>query len=213
MRCDKASMLLYAVSGRTWCTHQTLVEQAELCLKGGATCLQYREKDVEDAFFLSEAKKLKALCLAYHVPFIINDHVEMAAACDADGVHVGQSDMQICNVRAKLGSEKIIGVSVQTLEQAVEAQMGGADYLGVGAVFPTTTKNDADLVSIKTLGAICKAVTIPVVAIGGIDAHNALRLKGTGIGGIAVISAIFAQQDIVMATRQMLKVSREIVLK
>ena len=150
-----------------------------------------------------EALELKKLCAAYHVPFVINDNVEIAAKMDADGVHVGQSDMEAGDVRAKLGPDKIIGVSAQTVEQAILAEQRGADYLGVGAVFHTGSKADAEDVSHETLTAICNAVNIPVIAIGGITRDNVTELSGSGICGIAVISAIFAQKDIVSATKDL----------
>ena len=158
--------------------------------------VQLREKKLDEAHFLEEAKELQQLCRSYHVPFVINDNVDIALAMDADGVHVGQSDMEALDVRAKLGPDKIIGVSAQTVEQAILAERHGADYLGVGAVFPTGSKDDAQEVSYDTLKAICDAVSIPVIAIGGITKENVGKLSGSGICGIAVISAIYAQKDI-----------------
>ena len=153
--------------------------------------------------FLKEAKELKKLCKEYNVPFVVNDNVDIAVKIGADGVHVGQSDMQAQDVRAKLGKDKIIGVSAQTVEQALLAQKQGADYLGVGAVFSTNSKDDAVNVSHETLKAICEAVHIPVIAIGGIGKHNIMELSGSGIVGIAVISAIFAQPDIKAAAEEL----------
>lgn len=169
MKCDKKDLLLYAVTDRNWLHGETLYEQVEKALKGGATFVQLREKQLDQEHFLEEAKEIKKLCKQYHVPFVINDNVEIAVLMDADGVHVGQSDMEAGNVRKMLGDDKIIGVSAQTVEQAVLAQQRGADYLGVGAVFPTGSKDDADDVSYETLKAICEAVQIPVIAIGGIS--------------------------------------------
>lgn len=169
MKCDKKDLLLYAVTDRNWLHGETLYEQVEKALKGGATFVQLREKQLDQEHFLEEAKEIKKLCKQYHVPFVINDNVEIAVLMDADGVHVGQSDMEAGNVRKMLGDDKIIGVSAQTVEQAVLAQQRGADYLGVGAVFPTGSKDDADDVSHETLKAICEAVQIPVIAIGGIS--------------------------------------------
>lgn len=211
MTCAKATLLLYAVTDRTWLGGITLFDQVEDCINGGATIVQLREKDLDDASFLTEAIAIKALCGKYGVPFIINDHVEIAAACDADGVHVGQSDLDVNATRSRIGNHKIIGVSVQTVEQAVLAEQGGADYLGVGAVFPTSSKSDADDVSRETLKKISATVLIPVVAIGGINRHNILELKGTGIAGVAVISAIFAEKDIIGATKELLALSKEMV--
>lgn len=211
MKCDKKSMLLYAVTDRTWLKEQRLTEQVEEALKGGATLIQLREKELDEDVFLDEAKKIKALCDCYHVPFIINDNVEIAIACDADGVHVGQSDMEAQNVRARLGDNKIIGVSAKTVEQAILAEQSGADYLGVGAVFFTSTKLGAGAVSKETLKAICKAVAIPIVAIGGIGEHNIMELTGTGIDGVAVVSALFAQPDIKKATQNLRAMSEKMV--
>lgn len=201
--CKKEDLLLYAVTDRHWLNGETLASQVEKALKGGATFVQLREKELAEEEFLEEAKEIGALCKKYHVPFVINDNVEIAVASDADGAHVGQSDMSAGDVRAKLGSEKLIGVSVCTVEQALEAQRCGADYLGVGAVFPTGSKADASEVSHETLKEICAAVSIPVIAIGGINAHNVNELKGTGICGIAVISALFAQKDIEAAAKEL----------
>lgn len=209
--CDKKDLLLYAVTDRTWLGEETLYQQVEKTLKGGATFIQLREKHLDDAAFLEEAVELKELCRRYHVPFVINDNVEIALKMDADGVHVGQSDMEAGNVREKLGPDKIIGVSAQTVEQAVLAEQRGADYLGVGAVFPTGSKDDADDVSHETLKAICEAVSIPVIAIGGISRNNVMELAGSGICGIAVISAIFAQPDIEAATKELRTLTEEMV--
>ena len=203
MNCDKKDLLLYAVTDRGWLRGRTLYEQAEEALIGGATFVQLREKQLDEEQFLKEAKALKELCRRYRVPFVINDNVEIALAMDADGVHVGQSDMEAGDVRAMLGPDKIIGVSAQTVEQAVLSQKRGADYMGVGAVFPTGSKDDAEDVSLETLRAICRAVTIPVVAIGGISAGNIGLLSGTGICGVAVISALFAQPDIRKAAQKL----------
>ena len=196
MNCDKKDLLLYAVTDRAWLGDKTLSWQVEESLKGGATMIQLREKHLDHEHFLKEAKEIKELCRKYQVPFLINDDVDLAVEVDADGVHVGQHDMEAREVRKKIGPNRILGVSAQTVEQALLAQQAGADYLGVGAVFPTGTKDDADAVSIQTLGEICHAVSIPVVAIGGIGQHNVMQLAGSGICGIAVVSAIYAQPDI-----------------
>ena len=196
MKCAKEDLLLYAVTDRHWLNGRTLYEVVKESLDGGVTFLQLREKTLDEAHFLEEAKELQKLCKEYKVPFIINDNVDIAVAMNADGVHVGQSDMEAGDVRAKLGPDKIIGVSTQTVEQAILAEKHGADYLGVGAVFPTTSKDDAAEVSYDTLKAICEAVSIPVVAIGGITQENVVKLTGSGIDGVAVISAIYAQKDI-----------------
>ena len=199
--CRKEDLLLYAVTDRSWLNGETLYAQVEKALKGGVTFVQLREKALDEQAFLEEAKEIQKLCAQYHVPFVINDNVEIAARIGADGVHVGQSDMEAGDVREKLGPDRIIGVSAQTVEQAVRAQERGADYLGVGAVFPTGSKADAVEVSHETVRAITEAVDIPVIAIGGITKDNVSELSGTGICGIAVISAIFAQEDIEGAAR------------
>ena len=209
MKCDKKWMPLYAVTDRAWLGERTLAGCVEETLRGGATCLQLREKEPDDAAFLEEAKELKVLCARYGVPFIVNDNVDVGILCKADGVHVGQSDANADAVRARIGQDMILGVSVQTVEQAVKAEKDGADYLGVGAMFSTGTKLDADDVSFDTLREICKAVSIPVVAIGGISLKNIGAFAGTGIDGVAVVSAIFAAEQIEDATRKLRSVVRE----
>lgn len=213
MKCDKKDLLLYAVTDRYWINGETLYEQVEKALKGGATFVQLREKELDDDTFLAEAIEIQELCKRYKVPFVINDNVDIARKMNADGVHVGQSDMEAGNVRALLGEDKILGVSAQTVEQAILAEKRGADYLGVGAVFHTGSKADADDVSHETLKAICEAVSIPVVAIGGIGKHNVLELSGSGICGIAVISAIFASEDITSATAELKALTKQAVAK
>ena len=211
MRLDKKDLLLYAVTDRHWLGDRTLYEVVKESLDGGATFIQLREKNLDTAHFLEEAKELKKLCAEYKVPFVINDNVDIALKIDADGVHVGQSDMEAGDVRAMLGPDKIIGVSAQTVEQAILAEKRGADYLGVGAVFPTGSKDDADDVSHETLKAICRAVSIPVIAIGGITVENTPYLKETGICGIAVISAIYGQENILEATKKLKDVTSRMV--
>ena len=211
MNCRPEDMLLYAVTDRAWLKGETLESQVEKALKGGATFVQLREKELDEAEFLEEAKKLKMLCRKYQVPFVINDNVEIALAVDADGVHVGQSDMETGKVREKLGPDKIIGVSCKTVEQALLAKKHGADYLGVGAMYPTGTKKDATAVTPEVLSEICQAVDIPVVAIGGINKNRLEPLKGTGVDGVAVVSAIFAAEDIEKATRELKEAVREIL--
>ena len=212
MKFDKNDLLLYAVTDRAWLKDgESLADAVELALKGGTTFLQLREKHLDEEAFLNEAREIKEVCRRYNVPFIINDNVEIAMAVDADGVHVGQSDMEAGDVRAAIGPEKILGVSAQTVEQALLAQERGADYLGVGAVFATGSKDDADDVSHETLQAICTAVDIPVVAIGGITRENMEQLAGRGLAGIAVISAIFAQPDIEAAAADLRQRTAEMV--
>ncbi|WP_334300399.1 thiamine phosphate synthase [Anaerovorax sp. IOR16] len=211
LKFDKKSLLLYAVTDRSWVGRQTFLEQVEEALAAGVTFLQLREKEMSDERFLSEASEIKKLAKKYNVPFVINDNVQVALQSDADGVHVGQSDMEADNVRKLLGNEKILGVSVQTVEQAKVAEQRGADYLGVGAVFNTSTKTDAADVSYMTLKEICKAVSIPVVAIGGIDSNNVGQLAGSGIEGIAVISALFSNESIREAAKCLKKEIEAIV--
>ena len=212
MKCAEKDLLLYAVTDRHWLNNRTLTDVVRESLEGGVTMLQLREKTLAEPAFLAEAKELQALCCEYHVPFIVNDNVDIALAMDADGVHVGQSDMEALDVRAELGPGKIVGVSAQTVEQALLAEKHGADYLGVGAVFPTGSKDDADDVSYDTLKAICQAVSIPVVAIGGISRDNVARLADSGVCGVAVISAIYGAPDI-RAAAQELKAATEGMLK
>ena len=202
---------LYAVTDRHWLGNQTLLEQVQEALDGGATCIQLREKQLDDKTFLQEAIEIQKLCKEYHVPFIVNDNVDIAKTMHADGIHVGQSDMEALDVRKELGKDVILGVSAQTVEQAKKAEAHGADYLGVGAVFPTGSKDDADDVSHETLQAICEAVSIPVIAIGGITQDNVKELAGSGIVGIAVISAIFAQQHITQATKDLKQATEQML--
>lgn len=205
------SLLLYAVTDRHWEGEKTLLEQTEQVIQGGATFVQIREKNLDDAHFEKEALAMKALCAKYKIPFVVNDNVLLAKKINADGVHVGQSDMAACNVRELLGPDKIIGVSAQTVEEALLAEKQGADYLGVGAVFPTGTKTDAIDVPHDVLMQICKAVKIPVIAIGGITKDNVKELAFTGIKGIAVISALYAQKDIKKAAEELKQKTLEAV--
>jgi len=211
MKCDKKAMLLYAVTDRAWVGKQSLYEQVESALKGGATCVQLREKELDEAHFLQEAIEISALCKRYAVPFFINDNVEIAIACHADGIHVGQEDMEAAQVRQRVGENMIIGVSVHSVEEALEAVRNGADCLGVGAMFSTSTKTDVDLLSKETLRDICAAVDIPVVAIGGIGKHNIAQLAGTGVDGVALVSAIFAADDIESECRLLRRLSEDMV--
>jgi len=199
------------VTDRMWTGRQTLLEQVEAALKGGATCVQLREKELDEESFLQEAYEMKALCEKYGVPFFINDNVDIAIRCKADGIHVGQDDMEASNVRALVGEDMMIGVSVNCVEQALAAVQAGADCLGVGAMFSTSTKLDADSVSFETLRDICQAVEIPVVAIGGISKDNMMQLKGTGVDGVALVSAIFAAENIETECRALKALSEEMV--
>lgn len=203
MKCDRRYMRLYAVTDRAWTGERTLYQQVEAALKGGVTCVQLREKDLNEAAFLQEATDLCALCRRYGVPFIVNDNVDVALACGADGVHVGQEDMEAGQVRRRVGEGMLLGVSVHTVEEARRALRDGADYLGVGAVFPTRTKADADPMPMETLRAICAAVDVPVVAIGGIHWNNMLQLSGSGVDGVVLVSGIFSMPDIEAACREL----------
>lgn len=211
MKCDKKTMLLYAVTDRAWTGKQSLYEQVEAALKGGVTCVQLREKELDDEAFLKEAIEIKELCHRYNVPFFINDNVNVAIKCDADGIHVGQEDMAAGAVRSLVGDSMMIGVSVHTVEEAIEAVKNGADCLGVGAMFSTSTKPDAGVLPMQTLSDICHAVPIPVVAIGGLNKDNIAKLSGTGVDGVALVSAIFAAADIENECRELCRISENMV--
>lgn len=211
MKCGKRHMLLYAVTDRAWVGKQTLYEQVEAALKGGVTCVQLREKELDEVAFLQEAKDICALCRRYNVPFIINDNVEIAIACGADGIHVGQEDMAAGKVHRRVGDSMILGISVHTVEEARQAVQDGADYLGLGAVFPTSTKMDVEQMSSETLQTICNAVDVPIVAIGGINRDNLLKLAGSGVDGVALVSAIFSAEDIESICRKLRTLSERMV--
>lgn len=203
MRFHRDMLRLYAVTDRSWTNEVSLRKQVEQALRGGITMLQLREKSLDEAAFEQEARELKKLCADRHIPFIINDNVALAERVDADGVHIGQSDMELKQARALLGPDKIIGVTAKTVEQAKAACAGGADYLGSGAAFGSSTKPDAIPMSRDLLRRITESVPIPVVAIGGIHAGNAAGLAGCGIAGIAVVSGIFAANDIEEETKRL----------
>ena len=208
----RKAMLLYAVTDQMWLKDgEKLADVVEAVLQNGATFLQIREKDLaEDAFEL-EAERLKTLCAQHGVPFVVNDSVEIALQCDADGVHVGQSDIKGRDIRSIIGPDKILGISAGTVEEAVAAEKAGADYIGVGAVFPTGTKKNATPMTMELLKEIVSSVSIPVVAIGGISSENILQLRGSGVDGVAVVSAIFAAVDPGKATADLLKLAKEMV--
>lgn len=208
----RKAMLLYAVTDRTWLKErESLTDVCRNVLEHGATFLQIREKDLDEKSFEQEAEELKKLCAALHIPFVVNDSVEIALDIDADGVHVGQSDIKGRDIRALIGPDKILGISAGTVEEAQAAETAGADYIGVGAVFGTSTKKDARNLSVEKLRSICSAVKIPVVAIGGIGKENIRELKGSGIDGVAVVSAIFKAEEPGKAAEELLALSREVV--
>ncbi|MGX8832644.1 thiamine phosphate synthase [Amedibacillus sp. YH-ame6] len=207
----KKHLELYLVSDRFWLAGRELQSDIEKAIEGGVSFVQIREKELPSEEFIEEAKKIKELCERHEIPFVVNDSVEVAKAVDADGIHVGQGDMPAIEVRKILGEDKIVGVSAQSVEDALRAQEEGADYLGVGAMFSTKTKKDADDVSFATLKAIVEAVHIPVIAIGGIDEHNLLELKGSGIDGVAIVSAIMAKENIFEASKILKKKTQELV--
>lgn len=207
----RSSMLLYAVTDRMWLKEgQSLVDVCRDVLGNGATFLQIREKDLNEAEFEQEAQQLKALCAQFRVPFVVNDSVEIAMDIDADGVHVGQSDIKGRDIRAMIGPDKILGISAGTVEEAKAAEAAGADYIGVGAVFGTSTKKDARNLAGDALRQIAASVDIPVVAIGGISKDNLPQLAGSGVDGIAVVSAIFGAENPGQATQELLKMSRDL---
>lgn len=211
MKCDKKHMLLYAVTDSAWVGRQSLAQQVESALKGGVTCVQLREKSLNETDFLKEALEIKALCKQYGVPFFINDNVDVAIRCSADGIHVGQEDMQAAQVRKLVGEHMMIGVSVHSVAEALQAVENGADCLGVGAMFPTATKPDASAVPLDVLRDICQAVSVPVVAIGGIGKANLPQLSETGVDGVALVSAIFAAEDIEQECRELRTLSEQMV--
>ncbi len=211
MKCAEEYMRLYAVTDRAWVGRQTLYQQVESALKGGVTCVQLREKELDEEAFLKEAFELHDLCKKYNVPFFINDNVDIAIRCHAEGIHVGQEDMAAAQVRQRVGEGVMIGVSAHTVQEALDAVAHGADYLGVGAVFATHTKTDVSEMPRQTLLDICNAVDVPVVAIGGIHKENILQLKGTGVDGVALVSAIFAAKDIETECRELRALSEQII--
>lgn len=205
LRVEAETMTLYAVTDRAWAKEVTLMEQVKQALKGGITFLQLREKKLSEGEFIKEAREMKKLAAQYQIPFVINDNIKVALEVDADGVHIGQDDMSVEEARKLLGEDKIIGVSAHNVNEALKAQKGGADYLGVGAVCATSTKKDANVVSKEEIKKIKEAVDIPIVAIGGIKKDNIDALTGTGIDGVAVVSAIFGAKDIIKDTKELLK--------
>ncbi len=211
MKFQKEMLLLYAVTDRAWVGRQTLYEQVEDALIGGATLIQLREKNLEETAFLAEARKIKELCHRYQVPLIINDHVKVALESGADGVHVGISDTPISEIRKNAKKEFIIGATAKTVSQAKAAEAAGADYLGIGAVFPSPTKKNAIRITTDQLKEICASVAIPTVAIGGISIENLEEIRGGGMDGIAVVSAIFAAENICEATAKLREKAKSVL--
>lgn len=212
MKLDRKTLKLYAVTDRGWLKEgETLDDKVKAAIEGGATFVQLREKNMDAEAFYDEAVRIRDICHEYKVPFVIDDDVMLAKKVGADGAHVGQSDMELENAREILGADAIIGVSAQTVYQALEAESKGADYLGVGAVFATSTKDDADNVSHDTLQEICAATKIPVIAIGGITEENLPQLKGRGLDGIAVVSAIFGKADPKKASKELDQILTDIL--
>ncbi len=211
MRLNREDLLLYAVTDRAWIGRQTLYEQIEDALKGGVTIVQLREKNLDETSFVREAVEIKELCHRYHVPLIINDNVDVALKSGADGVHVGIEDAPVAEIRRRVGSDLIIGATAKTVEQAQKAEADSADYLGVGAVFPSPTKKNAIRITAAQLREICTSVSIPAVAIGGISLENVSEIAGGGMSGIAAVSAIFAADDIKSATEKLKKKASEVV--
>lgn len=208
----RKAMLLYAVTDQSWLKEEaTLLDVVKDVLKNGATFLQIREKDLTEVDFETEAKKLQDICKVYNVPYVVNDSVEVAMKIDADGVHVGQSDIKGRDIRAMIGEDKILGISAGTVEEAIAAEQAGADYIGVGAIFGTSTKKNARNMTMDRLNEIIKSVNIPIVAIGGINASNMSELKGSGVDGVAVVSAIFAAENPGQATKELLVKANDVV--
>lgn len=212
MVCSNSMVQLYAITDRRWLKNETLGNQVESALKGGVTCVQIREKNLDNNLFLEEAIKIKKICNKYGVPLIVNDNIEVAIKSNADGVHIGQDDISLKKAREILGNDKIIGVSVQNLNQAIIAEREGASYLGVGSMFKTTTKLDAKYVTLDMLKFICENTSIPVVAIGGITKDNIKKLYKTKVNGIAMISEIFSDNNIENKCKELLKLSKKFLL-
>ena len=210
MKFSKDMLLLYAVTDRSWTQDQTLYDQIEAALKGGVTIVQLREKNLPEDEFVAEAIRVKELCSRYNVPLIINDNADVALKSGADGVHVGIEDTPVAELRQKVGKDFIIGATAKTVEQAQSAEKAGADYLGVGAVFPSPTKKNAIRITAEKLKEICSSVSVPAVAIGGISLDNVSEIKGCGMSGIAVISAIFASDDIQKAASELKEKAKEV---
>lgn len=211
MKFDRDNLLLYAVTDRAWVGRQTLLEQIESALAGGVTLVQLREKRMSGEDLVREAREIRALCHRYGVPLILNDDADAALASGADGVHVGAEDLPVRSVRERVGQGMIVGATAKTVAQAQAAEAAGADYLGVGAVFPSPTKRNAIRITAEELRTICASVSIPAVAIGGITRENLGELRGCGMAGIAVVSAIFSAEDIQAAARELRDAAADLV--
>ena len=211
MKFTKESLKLYVITDRSWIGNRSMPEEVEKTLKSGATCLQIREKNISYDEYVSKSIELRKICNKYNVPFIVNDNIEVALASGADGVHVGQKDILNKNVRSIIGSDKILGISANSIELAIAAEKAGADYIGVGSIQLSPTKGESKILSTEYVNEICNSVSIPVVAIGGINEQNILRLKGIGIAGVVVISAVFGKEDVAEATYKLRKLVDEYI--
>ena len=211
MKFTKESLKLYVITDRSWIGYRSMSEEVEKTLKAGATCLQIREKNISYDEYVSKSIELRKICNKYNVPFIVNDNIEVALASGADGVHVGQNDILNKNVRSIIGSDKILGISVNSIELAIAAEKAGADYIGVGSIQLSPTKGESKILSTEYVNEICNSVSIPVVAIGGINEQNIPILKGIGIAGVAVISAVFGKEDVAEATYKLRKLVDEYI--
>lgn len=209
---NRENLLLYAVTDRSWTENQTLYEQLEDALIGGVTCVQLREKNLSEEDFIQEAVEIRELCRKYNVPLIINDNLNVAIKSNADGIHVGQEDVSAAEIRKLVGDNFIIGVTAKTVEQAKKAENDGADYIGVGAVFPSPTKTNAIRITNEQLNEICSSVSIPAVAIGGISLDNITELSGCKMSGVAVVSAIFAADDIKTTVQKLKRTVQDLII-
>lgn len=208
---NRENLLLYAVTDRSWTENQTLYEQLEDALIGGVTCVQLREKNLSEEDFIQEAVEIRELCRKYNIPLIINDNLNVAIKSNADGIHVGQEDVSAAEIRKLVGDNFIIGVTAKTVEQAKKAENDGADYIGVGAVFPSPTKTNAIRITNEQLNEICSSVSIPAVAIGGISLDNITELSGCKMSGVAVVSAIFAADDIKTTVQELKRTVQDLI--
>lgn len=208
---NRENLLLYAVTDRSWTENQTLYEQLEDALIGGVTCVQLREKNLSEEDFIQKAVEIRELCRKYNVPLIINDNLNVAIKSNADGIHVGQEDVSAAEIRKLVGDNFIIGVTAKTVEQAKKAENDGADYIGVGAVFPSPTKTNAIRITNEQLNEICSSVSIPAVAIGGISLDNITELSGCKMSGVAVVSAIFAADDIKTTVQELKRTVQDLI--